>query len=351
MKIKLRKGQVILILIFILSMIIILSQPKIYPQDDNIIIINNTIHFDSLTLKQKLAQMIVIYGDDKNNLELTRFSIGGIFSDAQKSKEDYSHLINQYQTESKIRLIVSTDMEGSWNPFSNFKDFPKFSEIKNSEETYLTGLEEGELLKEMGFNLNFAPVSEFEDLSYGGRVFSGTKKEVKEKLMHYIEGLQKNVAGTCKHYPGKGMINNLHNKIDNQNISKEDLELFKICLKNNISSIMIGHQIVLGELDSEGKPSSVSTKLISSLNNFSGLIVSDEINMKGLSTYYTNKAKRYTELINSGENLILDFKTNYRSLSLLLTELEQLVKEGKISEEKINESVKKILIFKGYSIQ
>lgn len=351
-KIKKRFVIILVLFLFLISLFIIyflISNKLKNTNTENIVIINNTIKIDSLTLKQKLAQMIVVYGDDKNNIELTKLNIGGILLDSQKDEEGYKNLINKYQENSKIKLFVTTDLEGAWNPFSKFHFFPNFSEIKNNKESYDAGLKEGEVLKELGFNLNFAPVAEFSDEIYGGRSFSGTKEEVKEKLANYIKGLQKNVKGTCKHYPGKGMISNLHEEENTQEISKSDLELFQVCLNNNISAIMIGHQIVSGEINSNGKPSSVSLEVINTLENFSGLIISDEINMNGLSNFYYVKTERYAELINAGENVILDFDFNSHS-NFILNGLEKSVKEGKISEEKIDETVRKILIAKGYSI-
>lgn len=317
---------------------------------DNIIIYNNTIQFDSLTLRQKIAQMIVVWeGNDDGNF--VKLNFGGIYPDEQDSEEKYENLIKEYQNNSKIELFFVADLEGAWNPFSNFQEFPKFSEITTKEEAYNVGLAHGKILKRIGFNLNFAPVVEFSDDVYGGRVFQGSKEEIKEKSSFYIQGLQENVAGTCKHYPGKGMINNLHIGKDEQVISKEDLELFDICFENNISAIMIGHQIVKGELDSNGKSASVSEEIISNIKT-NQLIISDEINMRGLKSFYLfNKKALYRDLINSGENLILDFKLTPNSAYKLLDKLEKLVRDGKIDENKINQSVKKILIAKGYIVK
>ncbi|MCK4647788.1 hypothetical protein KAT24_02575 [Candidatus Pacearchaeota archaeon] len=341
-----------LVLLFYLISCLVISEKVKKENTDNIIIDNSTIQFDSLTLRQKIAQMIVVKGENKKNIYLTNLNIGGIYLYKQKFEEDYSSLISEYQNASKIKLFVSADLEGVWNPFSNFQEFPKFSEITTKEEAYNVGLEHGKILKRVGFNINFAPVAEVSDNVYGGRVFIGTEKDVKEKLENYIKGLQKNVLGTCKHYPGKGMIKNLHDRIDKQIILKEDLELFDICIKNNISAMMVGHQIVSGEVDSNAKPSSVSKEIIDNLNNFSGLIISDEINMAGLKRFYLfNKKALYRDLINSGENLILDFKLTPVSAYKLLNKLEKLVKSGKIDEDKINQSVKKILIAKGYKVK
>lgn len=348
---KLLVFLVCLVIIIISIVFYFFNSTRIIADSNNIIVNNYEINFDSLSLEQKIAQMIIIRGDDNTNIELMKLNMGGVFFDRQISEQDYSSSINQYKNVSLIRLFVTTDLEGAWNPFTIFKQFPGFLEINNSEEAYEIGLRGGKLLKKLGFNLNFAPVAEFDDKIYGGRVFLGNKSEIKAKLENYINGLQKGAYGTCKHYPGKGMINNLHLMKDEQEITQDDLELFEVCFKNNISSIMIGHQIVNGELNSNGKPSSVSEEIISSLGNFSGLVISDEINMQGLKLFYKNKVEIYKDLINSGENLILDFDLNVRSADKLIDSIAREVKEGKISEENINKSVKKILIAKGYKIR
>jgi len=339
---------IIIILIIIINLIYIIKNKN---ETNNIKLENNNIDFNSLTLKQKIAQMIVVRGDDKIDPDFTNQNVGGIFLDRQKSEEDYIKIISKNQNNSKIKLFVTTDMEGAWNPFTIFTQFPSFSEINSSEEAYKTGLDEGLLLKRIGFNLNFAPVAEYSDKSYGGRAFLGNKSEIKSKLKSYITGLQKNTLGTCKHFPGKGMINNLHLITDKENITNDDLELFNDCINNNISSIMIGHQITEGKIESFGKPSSVSKEVISSLGNFSGLIISDEINMQGLKSLYKNKVDIYRDLINSGDNVILDFDLDSKSLDKLTDSISKMVYNGTINGENINKSVKKILIAKGYKIK
>ncbi len=323
----------------------------------NVVIKNNTVYLDTLTTKQKLSQMMVVslifFGNSQKDF-YTRMNVGGIYPQKQSSPEGYKNLIQSYQDSSKIKLFVTADLEGYWSPFSKkFGDeyqFPAFSDINGTEEAYSIGLQHGETLKRLGFNLNFAPVSEFSDKAYGGRVFLGNKETIKKKLKAYIEGLQKNAMGTCKHYPGRGMIGNTHLKRDKQNITKEDLELFETCIEANISSIMVGHQIVRGEADSKSKPSSVSPEVIGDLKNFKGLIISDEVNMLGLRTFYRKKEDMYRDLINAGNDLILDFSLTPTSMHRLVEKLEKKVESGEISEAKINESVRKILKAKGYKV-
>jgi beta-N-acetylhexosaminidase len=318
---------------------------------DNIKIEDNMVNLESLTLKQKIGQMILVRGDEKD-LNFNKLNVGGIFLDRQQSEEDYRNLILEYQSNSKIKLLVSTDMEGAWTPFHNpepHQNFPHFSNINTSEEAEEIGIKHGELLNDIGFNINFAQVAEYYDDVYGGRTFSGTDEEISQKVGAYIRGLQLNVLGTCKHYPGNSMEKNLHDVSDEQVISEKDLHLFDICLENNISSIMVSHQIATGILDSKGKPSTVSEEIVSTLDD-SVLIIADEINMRGLKDFYPDKAELYADLINSGENLILDFYLNPIELNKLIKEIEKEVENGNIDEKKVDSSVKKILEIKGYDV-
>lgn len=315
----------------------------------NIVIKNGIVDLDSMTFEQKLAQMIIVRGD-REDLGFNRLGVGGIFLDRQNSEEDYRSLIKKYQDNSKLKLFVSTDLEGAWTPFHNpepHQVFPHFSDINSREEAFNIGLEHGLLLRSIGFNINFAPVSEYFDETYGGRVFLGNKEEISEKISFYISGLQQNVFGTCKHYPGKAMNKNLHYFSDKQVVSKDDLDLFEVCYESNISSVMVSHQIVSGEVNSEGVPSSVSEAVISSVDD-SVLVIADEINMKALSQFYSDKTELYIDLINAGNDLILDFDLDSNDLYDVLENLNNNIERINIS--RVNESVIKILELKGYEV-
>ena len=340
---------IILVLIIVLGYLIF-NPYKIIENTDNIIIKDNVVDLDSLTLRQKISQMIVVRGDS-GEMDFTNLNIGGIFLDRQKSKEDYKQLIKRYQDSSKIRLFVSTDLEGAWTPFREEElQFPYFSEIKDKEEAREIGLAHKNLLRGVGFTLNFAPVAEYSDDVYGGRSFIGTDEEIKNKIEGYIQGLQEGIMGTCKHYPGNSMEKNLHYVRDTQKISTRDLELFELCIDNNISAIMVSHQIAQGEVDSNGKPSTVSKEVIDNLN-YDGLIIADEINMQALkSFYYLNKAELYVDLINAGNHVILDFDLDSKDVNRLILNIEKKVNGEEIDKGLIDNSVRKILLAKGYLV-
>ena len=296
---------------------------------------------NSLTLRDKLAQMVIVKGDPEVHTEFCDMGVGGIRFHWQDSKQDYKDLIDKYCKRSKIKPFIAADLEGGegsskkgWNPFDSFQKFPKFSNIKDA---YKMGLEHGKLLKSMGFNMNFAPVAEYVDKAYGGRTPSS-----KEKLKDYIRGLQRHVKGVCKHYPGKSMYKDLHNTTNAVKIGEKDLELFNMCFGSGIEAVMVGHQVVSGALNSEGKPSCVSKAVISNIPK-NILIISDEIGMAGVKNFYkTNKIKLYKDLINAGINMIIDFDCTPKSLNKLLARLEK-----DVDEEKVNISVDKILKAKG----
>jgi beta-N-acetylhexosaminidase len=134
-------------------------------------------------------------------------------------------------------------------------------------------------------------------------------------------------------------------------VDANDLLPFENAIKNNVSAIMVSHTIVNGFLDSEAKPSDVSVKLVGGLRNgFTGLIVTDEINMQGLKSYYSDDDAMYVDLFKAGNDLVLNFNSDPRVLDHMITVIENAVKSGEISEDRIDASVTRILAAKGINV-
>ncbi len=308
------------------------------------------INISSLSLDEKLAQMVIVRGDEFNERFL-KLGVGGIFLDKQSTREQYINLISKYKNSSRIELFVSTDLEGYWNPFIFFNT-KNFIQVKDKKEAYALGKEHSKILKELGFNLDFSPVVEVKNKVWPGRSFNGSSEEINEKIENYILGLQESgILATAKHYPGGNLIKNPHYFKVKAIISNEDLENFDVAMRNNISAIMIGHASVYGAVDSKGKQSTLSKEVISGLRNkFLGLILTDEINMWGLrQSYLFRSSKIYIDLINAGNDIILDF-SSYDKVKKRIEATKKAVINGRISEEEINEHVKRILEKKGYKV-
>lgn len=324
--------------------------------ESNLVYVDDVLDFNSLTLKQKLAQMVIAFPKDEFDLnKYAQLNIGGVFIDGLDSSKKYKKMTDYFIGRTDISPFITTDMEGCWNPFENFYNSQDFTKIETEEQAYKLGLEHGKILRENGFNMDFSPVIDLEDRIWKCRSFNGDGKEVFEKASVYSNGLgEYGILSVAKHYPGKTLIENPHDKIVYGNITEEDLFPFEELVKKNISGIMLSHLIVSGKINSEGRPVSVSEEVISNLRkNFSGLIITDEINMLGLENYYCpeirnceNKKQMYVDLFKSGNDIVLNLARDNREIFLMIFYVEKAVREGYISEEKIDESVKRILSFK-----
>lgn len=314
---------------------------------------NKEINFSELTTKQKVGQLIIAKPQsmDSKWLEL---ELGGIFVNHLNSSRDFKEHINYYENNSNIKLFVATDMEGYWNPF-NFYEGKNFGEINSKKEAYDLGIEQGKLLSEMGFNLDFSPVVEIRNNVWPGRSFTGNKKDISEKIQGYIEGLKdQKILSTAKHYPGGNLVKNPHLVKYRIESSKDELEMFQVAFDSKVDAVMVGHAIIYGELDSKGKQATVSKEIIGKLKeDFDGLIITDAVTMICLSSSYLfNFKKVYPDLILAGNDIILDTHkfSNYRQIKRRMNYLSKEAEKNPELMKRINESVKKVLEKKGYEI-
>lgn len=345
--------------IFCISIILIslfsLSVSALNMSQDEENKMKDTIYLSQLTLKEKLGQLVIVKPQGLDPKYLTELHVGGIFLNDKKTAEKYSSTIEYYQGNSKIKLFVATDMEGYWNPFKRFYDSENFGDVKDDPEAYDLGMEHGKILSELGFNLDFSPVVEARNKVWPGRSFTGTDQEIKEKISAYIEGLHKQgIMATAKHYPGGALIKNSHLIRYRAEIFPEDLEYFDHAISKKVDAIMVGHPVVYGAVDSRGKQASRSREILEPLREkYDGLIITDAVTMLGLRlSYLFDFQKIYGDLLRAGNDIILDTHKNsgYNAISRRLDNLENQVKNGKISEDLIDERVKKVLEKKGYLV-
>ncbi|PIN74012.1 hypothetical protein COV20_02770 [Candidatus Woesearchaeota archaeon CG10_big_fil_rev_8_21_14_0_10_45_16] len=348
--------KVLLILILVLSLVTLRGQlPLQVDEPSNVVIDENVISLQSLTLKQKIAQMILVYGKDSNAELYQKMLIGGVYLGAKRQEADFNDAVSSFQEKATIPLLVAVDLEGCLNPFENFAQFPSLAEINTSDEAYAVGKREGELLSSLRINVNLAPVLDLKDDILHCRSFSGSTEEVSEKGARYLAGLQEQeVLAVGKHYPGKTLsVDDSHKTIVSATIGEDDLVPFKEAMTNDVSGIMVSHVISSGAVDSEGRPSGVSPAVVSSLRQqFSGLIFSDEVGMLGLAGFYKPAEVNimYVDLVKAGHDLILNFDRDPKNIYRMIRAVEKAVENGEISEERIDSSVRRILTAKGMTV-
>lgn len=314
-----------------------------------------------MTLEEKIGQMILSRFPENSNQAIQEYHVGGFIlfkkDFENKTKEEIIYQINQLQDSSKIPLFLAVDEEGgtvvriSSNP--NLRTTPFLSPRQIYNTSGLTGIEEDteekiKLLKELGINLNLAPVADV-SVDSNDYIYERSLGEDALETSKYIKAVVKiyneeKMGCALKHFPGYGSNKDTHQgiSIDNRSYSefiKNDFIPFQAGIEEKVPSILVSHNIVTS-MDSN-YPASLSKNVHDILKNklhFRGVIMTDELSMKAIQEYTNNPI---LAAIESGNDLLLvtDYEQAYHDIM-------NSVENGKIKEERINESVFKILAWK-----
>lgn len=321
----------------------------------------------SMTLREKIAQMIISSTIPEN------FSVGsaefkkikrlaentkvGGFIFFKGSSTDYVRLSNHLQSFSETPLLISADFErGTKMRLTDGTLFPNNMAIgaaDNKELSYKMGLEIARETRLIGVHQNYAPVCDVNNNPNNPiinvRSFGEDPELVSRMSESMIKGLQDGkVIATAKHFPGHGDTEiDSHNDLPMLNFPMDRLEKielvpFKNAIEKNVMSVMIAH-LAFPELEKgQNIPSSLSQNIVQDLlidkMGFGGLVVTDALNMKGITKYF-NTSQVAVMCVNAGIDLILMPLDEEKSISAI----ESAVLSGSINEERINRSAEKIL--------
>lgn len=325
------------------------------PAQPDLVVENGVVRLDSMTLEQKIAQMVIVQGNVEHMLAWKNMQVGGIHLFGRKSENVFRNTILDFQYGQPIPMLVTVDLEGCINPFQYYLTFPAASEIKTMGDAFEKGFREGEYLSSLGISLNFAPVVDLKDTIWHCRAFPGDEQKISELAQAYILGLQnQGIIATVKHYPGKTLVvRDPHKFIVAADISEEDIYPYQYLIKKkDVRAVMVSHIISSGEVDSEGIPAVVSKKVIDELKkNFDGLIISDEIHMLGLKDFYDSVDEMYLAVFKAGNDIILNFENDPNEIYRMIQVIKQAVEDEVIPEEQIDASVAKILRAKGLEVE
>ena len=258
-------------------------------------------------------------------------------------------------------MFISVDEEGgivsrlSHIPsmgVTKFENMADIGEKENYNRAYVVGSTIGKEIHELGFNLDFAPVADVitnpKNTEIGRRSFGSNPEVVAKMVKEVLRGLQENdVSATLKHFPGHGGSEaNSHNEFSYtqqtlEGMRKTEFLPFIAGIKEDVDFIMISH-ISAPNVIGDNTPSSLSKTIITDLLRkelgYENIVTTDALNMKAISNYYSPKDASIMA-INAGADVLLmtpDFQNVYDHLL-------ECVKNGTISEERINESVERIL--------
>jgi len=262
-----------------------------------------------LTFKQMVAQtmMIPVWTrtpelDPKVIHAVENLEVGSLIF-FQGTPTTHLHAVNYYQQQAKIPLIIGMDAE--WGPsmrLDHVKKFPyamTLGAIDDEKVSYTTGQEIGKQLKKLGVHINFAPVvdvnSNPNNPIIGFRSFGDDPTKIGKQASAFNKGMESaGVWGCAKHFPGHGnTIADSHLELphvthDKKSI-KKDLAPFKKLINDGVKSIMVAH-LEIPYLDETSTPTSLSKKVITGLLRedlgFKGLIITDALNMHGISKHF-----------------------------------------------------------------
>ncbi len=346
-----------LVVIVLLLSILNIAKAKglLIPKQGPVDVKHKVVDLQKLTLDQKVAQMVVVVGTKENYWPWRNMQLGGIHLFARQTEHIFNNTIIDFQFQTPIPFFVTADLEGCVSPFGFIRQFTPASEVDTIEEAFEKGVEEGQFLHKLGFNLNFAPVVDLKDDIWKCRSFPGDETKISELAQAYLTGLQtQEVLGTAKHYPGKTLIvKDPHKYVVAAEIGKKDVYPYAYLVeKGEVKAIMVSHIITSGEVDSEGVPSVVSKKVLDDLRaHFDGLIVSDEIHMLGLKKFYRSVDEVYIAVFKAGNDVVLNFDKDPNEIYRMIQIVKGAVERGEIPEAQIDASVTRILEVKGFTVR
>ncbi len=368
------------IILLIIILLIITFIKTINKTDNNSKEIINTFEeeekdnkIDEMSLEEKIGQLLIISyrkDDIKEKLPtiLEEVKPGGfiLFSENITTYDDTINLIKSIKNSNDIPLFIGIDEEGgNVQRLKNLKDYktsdiPYMSYVKTINDAYNLGKVIAEELRVFGINLDFAPVIDCNwdnpKSVIGKRAFEGDYTTVAKLGVSLAKGLKNNkVIPTYKHFPNHGATaTDSHQDLPVINKTEEellnnDLIPYQEAIKNNADMIMISH-LALPKITKDYTPASLSYEIITNLLKkklgFKGLVVTDALNMQALTKNYSEK-EILIKAINAGADLLLMPEDPVNAVKII----KEAVNGGLISEERINESVEKILSLKDSTIK
>lgn len=317
-----------------------------------------------MTLEERVGQVFLArYPGEDAKAQIAAAHPGGYVLFAKdfkgKSKTAVKSELQSCQSASKIPLILGVDEEGGTvvRVSSNTALAPQrfLSPQSLFNQGGMAAIREdtrqkSQLLLELGLNLNLAPVADVStnrnDFIYA-RTFGLSAQQTAEYVRNVVKEMNKeNISGALKHFPGYGNNTDTHTGIARDQrpystFTSSDFLPFTAGIEEEVPCVLVSHTIV-DCMDSD-RPASLSPKVHQILREklgFSGIIMTDDLSMEAIRDY-TGGSDPAVAAFLAGNDLLLCSDLNQSYGALL-----EAVRSGQVSEERLNESVTRILAWK-----
>ena len=319
--------------------------------------------YSRLSLPEKIGQLfmpMVFSERDQSHFEgieklVEKGLVGGVLY-SLGTPEKQIRWTNAFQAKAKVPLLVAMDAEwGVGMRLQTVQDFPWNMTLGAHQSTDITkqiGYRMGLQSKRLGVHLNFAPVADInsnpKNPIIGNRSFGENPNKVADFSVALHQGYaQSGGLTSAKHFPGHGNTYQDSHKtlptvpIDREQLENNELVPFKRLIEAGVSSIMVAH-LNLPKIEEDGLPSTLSygivTQLLQEQLGFNGLVVTDALDMKGVSKYKGGSNIDLLAFLAGNDLLLLseDIPAGVESIA-------KAYRSGRISENRLARSVKKIL--------
>jgi beta-N-acetylhexosaminidase len=322
-----------------------------------------------LTPDQRVAQLFMVAAysnrkridEDSVSALIQQYSIGGlIFFQGGPGRQ--AQLLNRYQSQSRVPLLVAMDAEwGVGMRLDSVLKFPFQSSIGGLRDTMLIydmGREVARQFRRLGMHVNFAPVVDVSNNPLnpvtGYRSWSDDPATVARLSGLYMRGLQDaGILAVAKHFPGHGDVDvDSHLALptlraDRGRLDSIELPPFRRLIRGGIGGVMVAH-LNVPSLDTAGGPSTLARPIVTGLLRdelkFNGLIFTDAMNMGGVISKFPPGEADVRALL--AGNDILEFSKN---VPLALRMVRAAVDSGRIAQAEIDQHCRRVLALKQWA--
>ena len=299
---------------------------------------------------------VVSFYDTTVERDIKKYNVGGIciFQGAPLKQASF---INYFQSIAKTPIMIAVDGEtGVGMRLDSVASLPRMmmlGALQDKSLVYKYGQWVGEQCKEMGIQVNFAPVADVNNNPnnpvINDRSFGENKYRVADFAIQYMLGMKsKGVMGSAKHFPGHGDVDvDSHFALPIINKSREQLDslelyTFRKLIEAGIGSAMVAHLFIPSIDSTPNRASSISpaivTRLLQNELGFKGLTFTDGLEMKGVAEAFPDGAAGVESLIAGNDMLCLPGE-----VPVVIAKVRAAIEEKRLSWNDINVHAKKVL--------
>ncbi|KAA9338734.1 serine hydrolase [Hymenobacter busanensis] len=323
----------------------------------------------TLTPDQRVAQlfMVAAYSNrqriDEDSVArlVQQYGVGGLIF-FQGGPVRQAKLLNRYQAQAKVPLLVAMDAEyGLGMRLDSTIRLPyqmAMGGIRDNALIYDMGQELARQFKRIGMHVNFAPVVDVNNNAnnpvIGNRSWGENRDNVVAKSYQYMQGMQDaGILAVAKHFPGHGDTDTDSHlalpliRVDKRRLDTLELVPFRSLMQRGLGGVMIAH-LNIPALDTTGTPSTLSEPIVTGLVKkglgYEGVIFTDAMNMKGVINKYP-PGEADVRALQAG-NDILEFSKN---IPLALQMVRAAIDSGQIKQADIDMRCRKVLALKQWA--